>query len=97
MPKFNDNDKNNQISDTEKEKIRQFLQKNGIKEVKFENGKLIITYNNNNETKTFQQISHDPELLEIKEYCQKANGNKITQESLKPGSDNNLTSPKTPL
>ena len=93
MPKFNDGDKNNQISDTEKEQIRQYFLDNNIKEIRLEKRKLIITHNNNNnETKTFQQISHAPKLFEIMEFCQRENKNKITKESLGIGSDNNTNS-----
>jgi len=48
MPTFNDNNNPNQISNTEKEHIRQYFLDNDIKEIRLEKGKLIITHNNNN-------------------------------------------------
>jgi hypothetical protein len=85
------NQNNNKISGAEKEIIRQYFQKHDIKEIKFENGELVITHNNNNnETKDHREIFHNSELLKIMEYCQNS-GNKIDRKSLGLDSNNNLT------
>jgi len=97
VPEFNNNKDNSisLVSNPEKESIRQYFLDNDIKEIRFENGELVITHNNNNnnnEMRNLQQIFQDSKLLEIMSFCQRSNKNKITKEDLNLNSNNSTNS-----
>ena len=84
--------KNNQLTNTEKSQIRQYLIKNGISKISLENGKLVIEYSKNNKNKEII-TNEDQELKSYHQIIEKLPNQSLSLTELQENNTNNLSTP----
>jgi len=88
LPKSNN--KNNQISDSEKSQLLQYFITKNIKKIALNNGKLIIEYNNNTK-KTIE--NEDQQLQKYHQFIQSLPTQSLSLNELQNNNTNNPTTP----
>jgi len=85
------NNKNNQISDSEKSQLLNYFLKHGVKKISFKNGKLIIEYNNN--TTKVTEENKDQQLQKYRQLIKTLPSQSLSLSDLQ---ENNTNNPSTP-